>query len=195
MNNKNNNFLAVAVALFVFSGCASSPPEPVIDKLDYNTGVTVTYSRTPFTFSPNEKADDYSAVEFVQIGAIEVNSMGSLKYYLWLGISEPKYLEGSGSHPHGFESLEFDFDGRKVNVDVLGWTHEAIGTSEPVYDGLFRSTQDAYYEVTLEQIEMLERSRDVSFTTASADSSVYTPWYKSVSPQEDLAEFTRVVRE
>ena len=195
MNKKNNKSVAVAASLCVLAGCAAAPSEPVIDKLDYNTGVTVTYSRTPFTFSPSERVDDYYTAEFVQIGAIEVNTMGTLKYYLWLGISEPGYLQGSDNQPRGFESLEFDFDGEKVNVDVLGWSHEAIGTSEPVYNGLFRSTRDAYYEVSLEHIEMLGRAQDVSFTTASAESRMYKPWYRSVSPYEDLAEFTRVVRE
>lgn len=195
MNKKNNISIAVVAWLCVLAGCAATPSEPVIDKLDYDTGVTVTYSRTPFTFSPNERVEDYAAAEFVQIGAIEVNSMGTLKYYLWLGISEPGYLQGSDNHPRGFESLEFDFDGEKVNVDVLGWSHEAIGTSEPVYDGLFRSTRDAYYEVSLEHIEMLGRAQDVSFTTASAEPRMYKPWYRSVSPYEDLAEFTRVVRQ
>ena len=195
MHKKNKNVFAVLVSLLIAGGCATTPSEPVIDKLDYNTGVTVTYSRTPFTFSPSGNTGDFSAAEFVQIGAIEVNTMGTLRYYLWLGISEPGYRDDSVDHPAGFESVEFDFDGEKVNVDVLGWSHESIGTSEPVYRGLYKSTRDAYYEVTLEQIEKLGQAQDVSFTTASTDSRQYTPWYRSVSPYEDLAEFSRVVRE
>ena len=178
----------------LLTGCAS-PMTPVIDKLDEDTGVTVTYSRTPFVFSPNERADDHAASEFVQVGAIEINTMGALKYYLWLGISEAYSLETTEGHPQGFETVVFDIDGKKISLDVRGWSHEAIGTSAPIYKKLFKSTKDAYYEVSLDHVAMLIDATDVSFSSSGPAARTYRPWYRSVTPNEDLTEFHKVVLE
>ena len=194
--NKNNSARATVLLLVatLVSACASTTP-PVVEELDYDTGVTFTYSRTPFVFSPNEKAEDFSAVEYVQIGMIEINTMGTLRYYLWMGISEPKFSETSGKVGERFEFVNFDVDGREFRLDAIGSSHEAIGTSGPIYEGLFKTTEDVYYEITLEQIGFFVAAADVSFRTADPTAEVYRPWYRSVSPQEDLAEFYRAVLE
>ena len=190
-NNKYIRAIALIFAAAFVAACASATP-PVVDKLDESTGVTVTYSRTPFVFSPNEKADDYSAVEYVQIGMIEINTMGTLRYYLWMGVSEPKFAE-TGGVSERFEFVNFDIDGREIRLDAIGSSHEAIGTSEPIYSGLFKSTEDVYFDITLEQIGMFVGASDISFRNSDSMSSVYRPWYRAVSPHEDLAEFYREV--
>ena len=109
MNSKKFRYLVpVSLAISAMMAACATPAPPVIDKLDENTGVTVTYSRTPFVFSPDDQSDDYSAAGFVQLGAIEVNTMGTLQYYLWLGISAPKYLESADGYPQGFETIVLD---------------------------------------------------------------------------------------
>ena len=136
-NKKIRAIALLSIAAFM-SACASTTP-PVIDKLDENTGVTITYSRTPFVFSPNEEADDYSAVEFVQVGMIEVNTMGTLRYYLWMGVSEPRFSETAGRIPERFAFVDFDIDGRQFRLDAVGSSHEAIGTSETPFTRAFTS--------------------------------------------------------
>ena len=196
MNNNRFRYLVpVFLAISAMVAACATPAPPVIDKLDENTGVTVTYSRTPFVFSPSDKVSDDSPVEFVQIGAIEINTMGSLRYYLWLGITEPKYLDSAEGHPQGFETIVFDLDGDQESFNVLGWSHQAIGTSEPVYEKLFNSTRDAYYEVSLDQISMMLEATEISLRTADPAGREYTPYYRIVAPYEDLAEFRRVVLE
>jgi hypothetical protein len=191
---KNKKIRAIAlfsVAVFI-AACASATP-PVVNKLDENTGVTVTYSRTPFVFSPNETVDDYSAAEYVQVGMIEINTMGSLRYYLWMGVSEPKFAEKEGSVSERFGFVDFDIDGREFRLDAIGSSHEAIGTSEPVYACLYKSTEDVYFDIELDQIGMFVAANDISFRNADSLSNVYRPWYKAVAPYEDLAEFHRTV--
>ncbi len=191
---KNKKIRAIAllsVAVFI-AACASTSP-PVVDKLDENTGVTVTYSRTPFVFSPSGKADDYAAVEYVQVGMIEINTMGTLRYYLWMGVSEPRFAETEGSIPERFQFVDFDIDGQEFRLDAIGSSHEAIGTSEPIYSGLYKSTKDVYFDIELDQIGMFVAANDISFRNAESLSGVYRPWYKAVAPYEDLAEFHKVV--
>ena len=133
------------------------------------------------------------ARDYVQIGAIEVNRMGALQYYLWLGISEVKFAESADKYPKGFESVVFVVGGEEFQLDVRGWTQEAIGVSEPVYKKLFKNTVDAYYDVTLEQIQLLTDVDGIKFRTIGPAPKEYIPWYKSITAKDDLVEFFRIV--
>jgi len=178
-------FFSIAV-LAIVSACASEQPA-VIDRLDEVTAVTITYCRTPITMSTDTYSD--LARDFVQIGAIEVNRMGTLNYFLWLGISEVKYTESTYTQPEGFESLVFVAGGEEFQLDLLGWTEEAIGAGEPVYKKLFRNTVDAYYEITLDRIQLLTDVDSIKFRTTGPAPKDYVPWYKSDAAKDDLAEF------
>lgn len=182
---------AISIAAFaILSACAAAQP-PVVEYLDELTGVTITHSRTPFIMS----TDTYSDVarDYMQIGAIEVNRMGTHQYYLWLGISEVKYTKSAYRPPRGFESIVFIVGEEKFQLDIGGWTQEAIGASEPVYEKLFQNTVDAYYEVTLEQIDLLTDADRIRFRTIGPAPKEYAPWYKSITAKDDLAEFLRIV--
>jgi len=177
--------LSIAV-LAIVSACAAEQ-RAVIDKLDEVTAVTITYSRTPITMS----TDTYSDVarDFVQIGAIEVNRMGTLNYYLWLGISQVIYAESTYTQPEEFESVVFAVSGEEFQLKILGWTQESIGAGERIYKKLFRNSADAYYEVTLEQIQLLIDVDAVRFRTTGPAAKEYEPWYRSFSAKDDLEEF------
>lgn len=179
-------------AAALLSGCAAEPP-PVIDKLDEQTGVTVTHSRTPFVFSSGETADTFPQMDLVQLGAIEINRMGSLDYYLWLGITEYRLLHLTHGHPPQFESIVLDLDGDELSLDVAGWSHETIGTSAPVYRKLFETSIDAYYAVELEQIERMVAVDEIKLRTADPDSREYKLSFGWVKPKQDLVEFHRAV--
>ena len=131
--------------------------------------------------------------DYVQIGAIEVNRMGTLQYYVWLGITEVEYAESADRQPNGFESVVFIVGGEEFQLDVHGWTHEVIGVSEPVYNKLFQNTVDAYYEVTLEQIQSLTDVDGIKFRTIGPAPKEYVTWYKSITAKDDLVEFLRAV--
>jgi len=80
--------ISIAV-LAILSACAADQ-QPAVGHLDELTAVTIAHSRTPIIMSTDTISEWR---EYVQIGAIEVNRMGTLQYYLWLGISEVKYTE------------------------------------------------------------------------------------------------------
>ena len=181
--------MSIAV-LAILSACATEQ-RPVVDYLDELTAVTITHSRTPIIMSTDEVSD--LARDYVQIGAIEVNRMGALQYYLWLGISEVEYTKSEDRYPKGFESIVFNAGGEEFQLEVRGWTQEAIGASEPVYKKLFRNTVDAYYEVTLDQIQLLTDVDDIKFRTIGPAPKEYVSWYKSITAKDDLTEFIRIV--
>lgn len=183
--------IAVAV-LVLFSACATEQPA-VIEKLDELTAVTYTYSRTPIILSPDTPFDRESTRDYVQIGAIEVNRMGTLHYYLWLGISEMNYEATASKQPEGFESIVLDSGGEKILLDVLGWTESAIGVSEPVYKKLFSTSLDAYYQVTLEQIQLLSEIDGIKLLTTGPEPREFVSWYRQDTARNDLAEFLQNV--
>lgn len=180
--------------LAILSACAAGQP-PVVEKLDELTAVTITHNRTPFVMSTDTTYDPEAARDYVQIGAIEVNRMGTLKYYLWLGISEMQYTENTDQPPEGFESIVFVVAGEEFQLDVLGWTQAAIGVSEPVFKKLFGTSVDAYYAVTLEQIQLLTEADAMIFRTTGSAPKEFVSWYKQTTAKNDLSEFFRTVLE
>ncbi len=179
-------------ALTILSACAVEQAS-VVEKLDELTAVTITHSRTPIIVSPDTAFDPAAARDFAQIGAIEINRMGSLQYFLWLGISELQHLESAGEHPDGYESIVLIVGGEEFPLNVRGWTHAAIGSSEPVYKKLFRTSVDAYYEVTLEQIQLLTEVDAIRIRTTGPESKEFVSWYRQTKAKDDLAEFLRTV--
>lgn len=189
-------YLRTAISLLVFailSACVAGQL-PVIEKLDEQTAVTYTYSRTPLILSPDTPLDATNTRDYVQIGAIEVNRMGYLTYYLWLGISDTEQLAESAARHEGFESIVLVFGDQQLPLDVLGWNVEAIGVSEPVYKKLFSTSVDAYYEVTLEQIELLAATDRVKLQTTGSTPKEFVSWYSQSTANEDLAAFLKSVR-
>lgn len=179
-------------AIAILSACAAVQP-PVVEYLDELTAVTITHCRTPFITSSDANFDD--ARDYVQIGAIEVNRMGTHQFYLWLGISELKFTESANLHPVGFESIVFVVGGEEFQLDVLGWAEGAIGASEPVYEKLFRESVDAYYEVTIEQIQLLTDEDGIRFRTIGPAPKEYVTLYRSDTAIGDLTEFLSAVSE
>ena len=174
------------------SGCASGQP-PVVEKMDAVTAVTITHSRTPLILSPETPYDRDAARDYVQIGAIEVNRMGALRYFLWLGIARVDDLAEAQNPPAGFESIELLAGGERIKLDVSGWSPAAIGAGEPVYKKLFRESADAYYETGLDTIQALAATDDLKLYTTGTDATEFVLLYKQDTAKDDLAEFVQAV--
>jgi hypothetical protein len=182
--------LGIAI-LTLISACATQQP-PVVEKLDELTAVTITYSRTPYILSQDTTFDRANERSFLQVGSIEVNQMGSLDYYLWLGISDMSEISSAQDRPEAYESIVLVADNAEMRFDVLGWAATAIGASEPVYNKLFATSLDAYYPITLDQLQLLADAADLKLRTKNPAAREFIPWYKQATSRADLAEFLRV---
>lgn len=179
--------------LAILSGCTTGQPA-VIERLDEVTAVTIAYCRTPLIMSPDTAVVRDARRDFVQLGVMEVNRMGSLQYYLWLGITEANPAMNAAKHPDGFESVVFSVGNKSIRLDVRGWAPGAIGTSEPVYHKLYSDSADAYYPVTLEQIQLLTDSAKLTLQTTGSAPKEFVSWYRQTTFEGDLAEFLKAVR-
>lgn len=157
--------------------------------------MTITNSRTPIITSPDVPFVREATRDYVRIGVIEINRMGSLEYFLWLGISEFEHTGSAGSHPVAFESIDLAIGGETLTLDVHGWSPQAIGASEPVYKKLFSTSVDAYYRVTIDQIRLLAAAQEFELHTTGPAPRKFVPWYKQSMARDDLAEFLRVVEQ
>lgn len=180
------------VVLAILSACAAGQA-PVVEKLDELTAVTYTYVRTPLILSPDTPLDQAQARDYVQLGAIEVNRMGTLKYYLWLGISVTEHVKSSGARHDGFKSIVLMLGDQQFPLDIHGWTQESIGVSEPIYQKLFSTSIEAYYEVTLEHVRLLAEADSMKLLTSGSAPKEFVSWYRQAAAKEELAEFLGTV--
>ena len=186
---------AISVAVLTIVSACATGQQPVVEKLDEYTAVTITHSRTPIIMSPDTPYDRDTPRDYVQIGAIEVNRMGTLRYYLWLGISDMEHMASDDERPRGFESIVLNIGSEELRLEILGWTEDTIGASVPVYKKIFPDSEDAYYKITLDQIQFLTAVDALKLRTTGSESKEFVPWYKQTTASDDLAEFLRAVSE
>ncbi len=179
------------LCLFVcLAGCASSAPG-IVEKLDWTTGVTITYIDTPLVLCRDTPGRAAYARDYAHIGPIEVNRSGAAKYYLWVGSWATMHRSNVSEHRDGFESIVILADGEPLILELSGWTPDAIGVSEPSYLKPVASSTDAYYQVTADQIRLITQARDIRLRTTGSPPREFELWDDQASARKDLAEFLR----
>jgi hypothetical protein len=68
----------------VLSGCASTPAEPVTERLDPDTATTVTILTRPIELLSQTKHDRQNMDPFAYIAPFETNRMGARDLFLWV---------------------------------------------------------------------------------------------------------------
>jgi hypothetical protein len=176
--------------MLALSACGSSTGA-IKNKLDPLTAVTITYSQVPMVFYRDNSGAAAFARNFVHLGPLEVNQTGSFRYYLWLGIWNTMQHSDSGEPRQGFESIVVYADGEPLQLELAGWTAEAIGASEPVYLKPVSSAADAYYEVSVDHIRLIATAKRVRIQSTGPQRRSYELWNHQELAKASLAEFVR----
>ena len=176
------------LATLLVTGCVSTSTL-VEERLDLGTGVTVTHSTAPVVLYRDNSAYAAHARDYVYVGPVEINRMGEYSYYLWLGIWSTVSDAERAFQRDGFESITLFADGEPLQLELVGWTLESIGVSEPVYVKPVASAADAYYRVTIDQIRLLANAREIELHAGTAPIRVYLMWDRQGSAQAALREF------
>jgi hypothetical protein len=191
-NNKHNAKTRVVVSVLVLAllsvACATNNPK-LVETLDENTGVTVTTSHTPMLFSRETPGFGARARNYVNLGVIEVNRIGTYEYFLWLGIWNTDQVASLDERRDGFESVVIFADGEPLSLEIIGWTPDAIGTSEPAYVKPVARSVDAYYPVTLDQIRMIAGATDIRLRATGILPKEFQPWDEQRAARSDLQMF------
>jgi len=176
------------LAVALLCGC-SGTTRILQEKLDPETAVTITRSRTPLVFYGDRSYRAAYARDFVYLGPIEVNRMGRYRYYLWLGIwsTLPGVLQAD--QRLGFDSVTLVADGEPLPLELAGWTEDAIGASTPAYTKPVASATDAFYEVTIDQIRLISEAHDLRLLTSGSRASSFELWNGQQSAFAGLRDF------
>jgi len=177
-----------AVVLLLLAAC-SSGGAMLPNKLDPQTGVTVTFSGTPLVFYRDESGRAAHARNYVHLGPLEVNRSGSYRYFLWLGIWNTMQDAAVVGSRDGFESIVIFADGEPLSLDVSGWTPAAIGASESAYLKPVSSAADAYYEVTVDHLRLIAASGDLRLQTTGSSPRNFELWNQQSAARADLRVF------
>ncbi len=170
------------------SGCVSTSIL-LEEKLDMGTGVTVTHATAPIVLYHDNSSYAAHARDYVYLGPVEINRMGDYSYYLWLGIWSTISDAERSFQRDGFESVTLYVDGEPLQLELVGWTLESIGVSEPVYVKPVASAADAYYRVTIDQIRLIANAREIELHAGTAPVRVYLMWDRQGSAHASMREF------
>ena len=179
---------AFMILAFSASGCVSTSTL-IEEKLDLGTGVTVTHAMAPIVLYHDNSAYAAHARDYVYLGPVEINRMGSYSYFLWLGIWSTISDAERSWQRDGFESITVYADGEPLQLELVGWTLESIGVSEPVYIKPVASAADAYYRVTIDQIRLIANAREIELHAGTSPTRVYLMWDRQGSAHAALREF------
>lgn len=189
MNNAILNRIAsIGVILLILSACASTAPA-IGEKLDWATGVTVTFVEKPLVLYRETPGQAAYARDYAHLGPIRVNRSGSYQYFLWVGSWATMQRSNVSEHRDGFESIVIFADGEPLVLELSGWTPDAIGTSESTYLKPVASSTDAYYQVTVDQIRLIAEARDIRLRTSGSAPREFELWDDQTSARNDLAAF------
>jgi len=188
MNHFPGKAVFSLIAVLIVAGCASSAPT-VRDKLDTLTGVTVTFSNTPLIMYRDDSGRAAFARNYIQMAPIQVNRSGTYQYFLWLSVWNTMQPVNLAEHRDSLESIVLFADGEPMSLDLVGWTPEAIGTSEPVYLKPVASSVDAYYRVTADQIRLIAEATDLRLRTSGANAREFGLWDNQQLARSEFLEF------
>jgi len=195
MFDTNRSAIRFASTLFVVLALAAcgGTDALVADRLDPLTGVTVTSTTKPLVFYRDRSAQAAYAKDYVYLGPIEVNNMGTRDYFIWLGVWGSSDLTDRSLAMNDFETVVVYADGEPLSLDVKGWTPASIGLSEAPYVRPIASATEVYYRVTIDQIRLMAEARDLEIRAGSTGPRHYIAWESAATTAASMQTFLRKV--
>ena len=185
--------IALLLLMLLVGACSGMGTTPDT-RLDPETGATIQRAAVPIRFFRDNSGRAAYARDFVYLGPLSVNRMGSYRHYVWLGVwSTHADSVDATTRRDELETITIIADGEPLALEVAGWTPGTIGVSAPVYKRPVASAIDAYYLVTLDQIRLISEARDVSIQTAAGESGRYEVWASGERGAEAMRQFVRQI--
>ena len=178
----------VLLAAALLAGCASSG-SGLDETLDPVTSVTVTSTQVPLVFYRDNTSRSAYAREFLNVVPVEINRTGSFRYFLWVGAWSTTENGMQNDRYDMLASIVIVADGEPLQLEAAGATPGAIGASRPVGIKPVAGAAEAYYPVTLDQIDMLARAKDIRLRTAGSDPREFEPWDTQRAARQNLSAF------
>src|SRR5689334_2904194 len=143
----------------VLAGCATAPTETESERLDPDTGTTLTLMPRPVELVV-EKARGAKTDPFAYVAPFETNRMGSHELFLW--VSAPQ-AAGALSVPQIYCGNDV------VPLDKFDGTLKDIGLSSAPYKAPAPWSAQWYFKLSGEVLDCLASAARIRITTQAAD--------------------------
>lgn len=177
----------LGVISVVAAGCATLPTDtPLLQRLDDDSGATVTTLPEPMSFYREEPMLAANARDYVYIGPVEVNEGGERRYFLWAAYRSTIARIG-GRDLRAPENAYLMLDGAPMELIRVRATAE-LGSW--LYDSPVAGGETVMYRVTRDQLLAIARAREIAIVAELEGKIVieYEPWRESKS---DFRRFSR----
>jgi hypothetical protein len=149
----------LVLASLVMAGCVTAPTETESERLDPDTGTTLTLMPRPLELIV-EKARGANTDPFAYVAPFETNRMGSHELFLW--VSAPQ-AAGTLSVPQLY------CGDNVVPLDKFDGTLKDIGLSSPPYKTPAPWSAQWYFKLSGEVLDCLASAPRIRVTTQAAD--------------------------
>jgi hypothetical protein len=177
------------VSLLALAGCAVQGSR-VTEYLDPQTAVTIRAMSVPFVYAHEVPAIAANVRDYLSLGAIEVNNMGTRKHYLvlvsWSTVDRAGAHAGRAPLP---ERVAFTVGGRTLELAPVSHEARSLGIGEPPYRPPSGYVGESWYAVTPAQLRALSAAPPAEIALQQeADSETYVTWRGATA---ELEEFVR----
>jgi hypothetical protein len=152
-------FLALALASLQLTGCATAPEETQSERLDENTGTTLTLMPKPVELIA-EQTHGAKSDPFAYVAPFETNRMGSHELFLWVSAPQP-------GAPLSVPQVYCGND--RLPLEKIEGAPKEMGLSSPPYKVPAPWSAEWYFKISGEVLDCLASASQIRVTTQPAD--------------------------
>jgi hypothetical protein len=148
-----------ATMVTALTGCASTPAEPLSDRLDSETATTVTVMQAPVELVSETTRGGVVGDPFAYVAPFETDRMGARELYLW--ISAPQ-INGPLAVP------TVSCDGQRLSLQALSGDLTEFKLSHPPYTVPAPWSGQWYFKLPQESLACLGTAQGITLETETA---------------------------
>jgi hypothetical protein len=152
-------FVALGLAILQLAGCATGPAETESERLDENTGTTLTLMPKPVELIA-EQTHGAKSDPFAYVAPFETNRMGSHELFLWVSAPQP-------GAPLSVPQVYCGND--LIPLEKYDGTPKEMGLSRPPYKVPAPWSAEWYFRISGEALDCLASTSHIRVTTQPAD--------------------------
>ncbi|HEX2584281.1 MAG TPA: hypothetical protein VHL14_04050 [Steroidobacteraceae bacterium] len=168
---------------------AHAAEDDVRSWIDEQTTVSVTAQKSALTFFRRDMQASGKLVNFIDLGALEVNQAGKRRLYLCLleWITDP--VRRKKRVVDDFSTLTVWADDKELTFPRHTEDRSTLHISDMPYKRHTYNVLESYYEVSLEQLVTMSEAKTLSITAANHPADA-TPYRGVTKGHKDLTAFT-----
>lgn len=176
---------ALMTGLVLVAGCAGEEPRPT-EYLDQQTGVTIRTTAEPFVYAHAVPEIAANARDYLSLGAVEVDNMGTRKHYL-VAVSWSTVDRIGGGHAAVPDSLPLAVSGRELQLRPVSHDARSLGIGSAPFRPPSGMVGESWYLVTPADLRAFVAAPPAAITLPSdAGSASYLLWRSASSEFEEF---------